>query len=215
MDSLASGVLRVSAPKTAGKAMAVLLDGNEAAFPGPAFAARIERPSTQPGNPPAAGTRLASVGQNAEVFAVDGVDSSAGAGAVPITGQLGIDAEHRALLCQYQALLQTMESGTNVDAFALSWYMVVRQARAHFAAEERTMRESDYDGYRDHKAEHDKLLVSAEDLLKSVTVRFDRYDCMGVARFFRRWLLNHMQTHDRRLSEHLQKHRPLAVAAVD
>jgi hemerythrin len=200
--------------KATQKGMAMSAEYEEAAAPDTSSFVGSGWQSTLRADELSSRSRFALAAKAAEGAAVGGLAPADNA-LLPIIGCAGIDAEHRALLSQYQALLQTMVSGQNVDAFALSWYMIVRQAREHFAAEERAMREIGYEGYREHKAEHDKLLFSAEDFLKSVTIRFDKYDCMGVARFFRRWLLNHTHSYDRQFGEYILKRRPIALEAAD
>ena len=69
---------------------------------------------------------------------------------------------------------------------------------AHFALEEKIMRDNDYDEYQDHKADHERLLDDIRDLM-------DDYEdgvYVDVERFGIRldeWFSEHFRTRDARL----------------
>ncbi len=112
-----------------------------------------------------------------------------------------IDAEHRSLVTHYNALIQALNEGDDVTAFGLSFYSLVLRVRQHFSNEEWLMQEIGYPHLARHKAEHQKLLATAEDFLQSVLTRFEKYDCSAVAKYFKYWLFDHVVHHDHALAE--------------
>jgi hemerythrin len=108
-----------------------------------------------------------------------------------------IDSEHRQLVVQYNALLQALDEGDDVTAFGLSFYTLILLLREHFYSEERMMQDLDYPGLAQHKAEHEKLLATVDDFLRSVMTRFEKYDCSAVTKYFKYWLFDHVMRHDR------------------
>ncbi len=72
------------------------------------------------------------------------------------------------------------------------------RAGAHFALEEKIMRDYDYDEYRDHEADHERLLDDVRDLM-------DDYedgvyvDVEGFGQRLDEWFSEHFRTRDARL----------------
>jgi hemerythrin len=112
-----------------------------------------------------------------------------------------IDAEHRQLVSHYNALIQALNEGDDVTAFGLSFYNLVFRVRKHFSSEELLMQEIGYPFLARHRAEHQKLLETADDFLRSVLTRFEKYDCSAVAKYFKYWLFDHVLHHDRALAQ--------------
>jgi hemerythrin len=123
-----------------------------------------------------------------------------------------IDAEHRQLISHYNALIQALDEGDDVTAFGLSFYSLIFHVREHFSSEEWLMQSLGYPAIARHKAEHQKLLATAGDFLRSVLTRFEKYDCSAVAKYFKYWLLDHVMYHDRALAEFLVATAPCTRA---
>lgn len=111
-----------------------------------------------------------------------------------------IDADHRQLITYYNALIQALNEGEDVTAFGLSFYSLILRVREHFANEEWLMQDLGYPYLARHKAEHQKLLATADDFLRSVLTRFEKYDCSAVAKYFKYWLIDHVMHHDAALA---------------
>ena len=75
-----------------------------------------------------------------------------------------MDHEHRALVALINALPAALDAGPGDDARDVLGD-IHAGISAHFALEERLMRESRYDEYREHKADHDRLLDELRDLM--------------------------------------------------
>lgn len=112
-----------------------------------------------------------------------------------------IDAEHRQLVIHYNALIQALNEGDDVTAFGLSFYSLIWRVRQHFSSEEWLMQDIGYPYLARHKAEHRKLLATADDFLRSVLTRFEKYDCSAVAKYFKYWLFDHVMHHDNALAD--------------
>jgi hemerythrin-like metal-binding protein len=115
-----------------------------------------------------------------------------------------VDHEHRGLIDLINNLHDALggeRSGERVEAFLGEIYADIS---AHFALEEKVMRDRRYDALAEHKADHERLLDGLRDLM-------DEQAGGGVLdsrRFGRRladWFVGHFQTHDARLHRHLAR----------
>jgi hemerythrin len=73
---------------------------------------------------------------------------------------------------------------------------------AHFALEEKEMRELKYDQYEDHKQDHEKLLDSIRDIMDE----YEDNSILDEKEFGQRltaWFVNHFSTKDARLHKFL------------
>lgn len=118
-----------------------------------------------------------------------------------------IDADHQRLMEHYQALIQTLEPGQDISAFAQSFDGFLQEVDEHFEREEAIMLVLRYDDYDQHRAEHKKLARDAVDFVHSVANRYDRFDCLAVARYFHHWLTQHIETHDKDIGRFVASQR--------
>lgn len=109
-----------------------------------------------------------------------------------------VDHEHRELIALINALYESVkQSSSDADVADFLGELYVRIS-AHFALEEKIMRDNDYDEYEDHKADHESLLDGIRDLM-------DDYEdgvYVDVERFGKRldeWFSEHFRTRDARL----------------
>jgi len=115
-------------------------------------------------------------------------------------GVAEVDHEHRELIALVNALYERLgqaKSDADVAEFLGELYARIS---AHFALEERLMRDNSYDEYADHKADHERLLDGIRDLM-------DDYEdgvYVDVERFGKRldeWFSEHFRTRDARLHQ--------------
>jgi hemerythrin len=115
-----------------------------------------------------------------------------------------VDHEHRELIDLINRLhdaLGAERAGERVEGFLGEIYADIS---AHFALEERVMRERRYDALAGHKADHERLLDELRDLM-------DRQadgcvlDDGRFAAALGQWFAGHFQTHDARLHRHLAR----------
>ena len=113
-----------------------------------------------------------------------------------------VDEEHRELIeliNELHAELQAGESGITVLDFLGEIYARIS---AHFALEEKVMRDQEYDELADHKADHERLLDELRDLMDACEDRL-----VSEAELSGRlddWFAVHFRTRDARLHRHLQ-----------
>jgi hemerythrin len=113
-----------------------------------------------------------------------------------------IDTEHRELIeliNSTYAALQAQRQSSNIMAFLGE---IFAKISAHFALEESIMRKYRYDGYLEHKKEHEKLLDDIRDIM-------DDYED-GImpsedelSRRLTDWFSEHFRTQDARLHKRL------------
>ena len=113
-----------------------------------------------------------------------------------------IDSEHRELIeliNSTYAALQAQRGSSNIMAFLGE---IFAKISAHFALEESIMRKYRYDGYLEHKHEHERLLDDIRDIM-------DDYED-GVmpsedelSRRLTDWFSEHFRTQDARLHKRL------------
>jgi hemerythrin-like metal-binding protein len=117
-------------------------------------------------------------------------------------GVAAVDHEHRELIDLVNLLHVALEGGGAVDAVFGDLF---RAISAHFALEERFMREHGYDQVTQHKADHERLLDQLRDIMDDYREGGD--DPAGrLAAGVDAWFVNHFKTHDARLHSRLGDH---------
>jgi hemerythrin-like metal-binding protein len=115
-----------------------------------------------------------------------------------------VDHEHReliGLINSLHAALGDERGGERVEAFLGE---IFADIAAHFALEERVMRERRYDGLAEHKADHERLLDQLRDMMDAQAEGAELDD----AEFgdqLSEWFAGHFRTHDARFHHHLSR----------
>ncbi len=113
------------------------------------------------------------------------------------------DAEHRELIELlneiYEELLRTGAGESATQDFLGELYAKIS---AHFALEEKLMRDYRYDGYREHKADHERLLNEIRDLMDEYEDSKE-LDAEAFSSKLDAWFSNHFRTMDARLHQRL------------
>jgi len=97
-------------------------------------------------------------------------------------GVEAVDHEHRELIDLVNRLHQALEGGADVEHVFGDLF---RSISAHFALEERFMREHGYDQVTQHKADHERLLDQLRDIMDDY--REGGADPAGRERWRARW----------------------------
>lgn len=116
-----------------------------------------------------------------------------------------VDHEHRELVDLINRLHEraTMQgSKVAVLGFFGDLYKAVS---AHFALEERFMREKRYDQLPQHKGDHERLLDEIRDIMEDYEVN-DFFDEKLLAQRIDAWFSRHFESHDARLHRALGDH---------
>jgi hemerythrin len=98
-----------------------------------------------------------------------------------------------------------LEADQPVDEVGRVFGDLYRAISAHFALEERFMREHGYDQAAQHKDDHERLLDELRDIMDEF-VDGDRDSVDRLTASVEAWFTNHFKTHDARLHSQLGDH---------
>lgn len=113
------------------------------------------------------------------------------------TGFPPIDHEHRALISLINELFSKVSAKCSADEVGYYLGEIHVRIEAHFALEEKLMRDNRYAGYALHKENHDRLLETIRDIMDEVE-REPGYDYETVlAGKISCWFGVHFRTLDR------------------
>ena len=118
-------------------------------------------------------------------------------------GVASIDHEHRELIESINGLIVVARDGVNYEKVSGALGEIYTQIGAHFALEERIMRNARYDGYPEHKEDHEALLDELRDIMNRVDDD-GTYDEDQLCSELDRWFSVHFQTQDARLHQRLR-----------
>ena len=113
-----------------------------------------------------------------------------------------VDHEHReliGLINSLHAALGDERGGERVEAFLGEIFAGIA---AHFALEERVMRERRYDALAEHKADHERLLDQLRDMMDAQAEGAELDDAVFGDQLAE-WFAGHFRTHDARFHQHL------------
>ena len=127
-------------------------------------------------------------------------------------GVPSVDYEHQELIALLNELYAGLglESGGSFDRTTVGEFLgeVYARISAHFALEERVMREQNYVLYEQHKADHEELLDSIRDIMDDAELESaePQAEPMGPDDLGKRlddWFSEHFRNHDARLHKAL------------
>ena len=109
-----------------------------------------------------------------------------------------VDHEHRELIARINSLHARLTA--EGDAAGIGEFLgeLHGQVAAHFALEEKVMRERHYAGFQSHKADHERLLDEIRDIMDDFQAG-EGIDRGELARRLDAWFSRHFETHDARL----------------
>ena len=116
-------------------------------------------------------------------------------------GVASVDLEHRALIELINRLHDMLGDRQDIDSVVSMLGEIYAQIAAHFALEEKYMRDSGYPHYAAHKDDHEHLLDELRDIMDRVEDA-GSYDEAKLAGELQAWFTEHFQTHDARLHRH-------------
>ena len=113
-----------------------------------------------------------------------------------------VDHEHRELIGMINCIYRQIEDGANAEALERGLGDIHAGIAAHFALEERHMRDTAYPEFEAHKEQHEELLDEIRDLMDFLLAN----PAEGRERLSKRladWFAVHFATFDARLHQHL------------
>lgn len=115
-----------------------------------------------------------------------------------------VDFEHRELIDVINQAYEAMQRPGGETEVLAALGEIHDRISAHFALEERLMRERRYGGYAEHKADHERLLDEIRDIMDEYEDRAF-FDEAQFAERLARWFTEHFSTHDARWHRHLER----------
>lgn len=116
-------------------------------------------------------------------------------------GVASVDLEHRELIELINDLHALIGENASTEEVVSMLGEIFAQISAHFALEEKYMRESRYPLFQEHKADHEILLDELRDIMDLVEDD-GSYDEQGLSQDLQRWFTEHFRTHDAKLHQH-------------
>jgi hemerythrin len=116
-----------------------------------------------------------------------------------------VDHEHRELVDLVNRLHEQAKAQGSKVAVLGFFGDLYKAISAHFALEERFMREQGYDQLSQHKGDHERLLDEIRDIMEDYEVS-DLFNERLLAQRLDAWFSRHFETHDARLHRALGHH---------
>ena len=116
-------------------------------------------------------------------------------------GVTEVDLEHRDLIDLINDLHAVMGAGATQDKVVDTLGEIYTQISAHFALEEKFMRNSKYPAYPSHKEDHEILLDQLRDIMDRIEDD-GSFDEERLSAELEKWFSDHFRTHDSKLHHH-------------
>jgi hemerythrin-like metal-binding protein len=117
-------------------------------------------------------------------------------------GNAAVDHEHRELIQLINSVHAVISGGADRDRMAAGLGEIYAQIAAHFALEEKIMRDAGYADFGPHKADHESLLDQLADIIHAVE-RDNKLDDQDLSSRLNRWFTEHFGSHDAKLHRQL------------
>lgn len=114
-------------------------------------------------------------------------------------GILSVDHEHRRMVEMINKLHSKLSEDADRDTIADFLGEIHALISAHFALEEKEMREMAYDEFEDHKADHEDLLDQIRDMMDELEQDRTGAVTRTLGERLNRWFTEHFRTYDARL----------------
>ena len=116
-------------------------------------------------------------------------------------GVTAVDLEHRSLIDLINDLHAKIGQGAGQDDVMAALGEIYARISAHFALEEKFMRETAYAAFPSHKSDHEALLDELRDIMDRVEDD-GSFDEARLSHELSRWFTEHFRTHDAKLHQH-------------
>ena len=117
-------------------------------------------------------------------------------------GNASVDHEHRELIELINNLHGKLRRGASQDDVVEALGEIYAQISAHFALEEKIMRDAHYEDYTPHKTDHEALLDQLLDIMDGVEAD-GQYDEERLSSNLDHWFSEHFRSHDAKLHQRL------------
>lgn len=117
-----------------------------------------------------------------------------------------IDDEHRSLIRSINELHAAIKARMDREEIKGFFAKVTREVSAHFDHEERLMLEHRYQGYKEHRADHQRLLEDIGDIAVDFADGVFDYDPdKALGRRLAEWFVDHVREYDAPACEFLSR----------
>lgn len=113
-------------------------------------------------------------------------------------GVPAVDHEHEELIDTINKLHDAMQTAADHEHVVEALGEIYAQISAHFALEEKFMRDAHYRAYPEHKLDHETLLDELRDIMDRVDDD-GRYNEGELSQDLDRWFSDHFRIHDAKL----------------
>ena len=120
-------------------------------------------------------------------------------------GIASVDLEHRELIELINNVHGMMGEGATHDQVVATLGDIHAQISAHFALEEKFMRETGYEEFPSHKEDHENLLDELHDIMDRVESD-GNFEEERLSSELDQWFSVHFRTHDAKLHRHSGEH---------
>ncbi len=117
-------------------------------------------------------------------------------------GNVAVDHEHRELIDLINNVHAGIREGAGRDRVATGLGEIYAQIAAHFALEEKIMRDAGYADFAPHKEDHESLLDQIADIIHGVETG-SGFSEEELSSRLNHWFSEHFRTHDAKLHRHL------------
>lgn len=129
------------------------------------------------------------------------------------TGITVLDQQHQQLLFMTQNLLNVLEQDDrSMEDKQAALLDVVKYALAHFADEERVMRNIGYPEIESHMREHDDLRQEIAEIQDAVFRGQDENDWKGLIALVQVWVLRHIVSTDTKIREFILRENDVSLS---
>ena len=111
-----------------------------------------------------------------------------------------LDYEHRELIKYANRLHEELAKHVEKSAIEKCLGDIHARMGAHFALEERVMKEREYEFFDEHKREHEALLDDYTEYITRFLNSPDNSHSFPIEEILRRWIKNHILTSDKKMS---------------
>jgi len=108
-----------------------------------------------------------------------------------------IDRDHIMWIDMYNALYRAAQAGADKSTLLMNFDEIVSHTRFHFVNEDAFMDEKGFEGAREHKAEHAKMLRQMKELRQGLQEAKTQEATIETVIVLRDWLLQHILESDR------------------
>ena len=115
------------------------------------------------------------------------------------TGVDSVDFEHQEMIALLNELYEGLEGSAGREDILGFFGEVYTRISAHFALEERVMKDHGYDQYETHKAEHETLLDDIREIMDDYEDGLLEGSIEQLGQRLEAWFGDHFRNHDARL----------------